>query len=206
MSIFKNREEAGELLAKRLKQLSIEQPFVFALPRGGVLVGEPIAKCFHVPLDIFTVRKIGAPHNPEFSIGAVTETGYVYFHKPYLERLGLQKKDLAGAVHKEKEELERRLSSYRKHEFPYIKNVSVIIVDDGLATGITMYAAARSLRRQDPKKIFLAVPVSSKEALLLVELFVDKTVVLYVPEDMESVGRYYEDFHQLTDEEVLKKL
>ncbi len=207
MPLFKNREEAGELLGRKLLKHSLKHPYVFALPRGGVIVAKKIAELYNVPFDLFIVRKIGAPYSPEFSIGAITETGYTYINKSYISQAHISDDTVEEIIKKEENEMNRRITEYKKARvIPALKDETTILVDDGLATGITMYAAVQSIHSLKPHKLYVAAPVVSQEAWDMIREYVAGIITLHVPEKMQAVGQYYEDFHQLTDEEVLREL
>ncbi len=190
MMIFKDRQAAGKLLAERLKNTKAD--LVLGIPRGGVVVASEIAKQLSLPLDVVITRKIGAPFQSELALGAVDPDGEVVGEQ------GL-------GVGKELQEIKRRGKLYRQGKKPLnLKNKSVILVDDGLATGLTAASAINYLRRHGAKEIILAVPVASKEALGKIKA--DKVEVLHVPLFLDAIGRFYQSFEQVSDEEVVELL
>src|SRR6266568_2209480 len=205
--MFEDRIEAGKMLSEKLKKYEKENPLVVALPRGGVAVGFPIAKALHAPLEVEVVRKLGAPQNLEFGIGAVAEDGVVYLGKDMLEYFQISQSTLRLIQDREMLELERRKQLYRDGKpLPLLTNRTVILVDDGLATGVTARAAILSIKKHHPKKIIFAVPVCSKEIVVALRLMVDSIICLELPEKLDAIGRYYRDFAQVSDEEVLALL
>ncbi|MFA5128777.1 MAG: phosphoribosyltransferase [Patescibacteria group bacterium] len=206
--IFKNRVEAGQKLAETLKKFKDAQgTLILALPRGGVVVGFEVAKTLSLPMDIIVPRKIGAPGNPEFAIGAITEQGVGIFDEMVIGTYGITESYLQNEIKKEKAEAERRLKLYRGTRPPLdLKNKTVIIVDDGLATGMTMRAAIKTAKKLRAEKIIVAIPVTSPEAAELVKKEVDEIIYLEAPAFFGAVGSFYEEFGQTTDEEVIDLL
>lgn len=208
---FRDRREAGRELAARLRQRQDEgglaDPVVLALPRGGVVVATEVAHALDAPLDVLVVRKIGAPFHEEYGVGAMTGEGVPVFDEIALQRLGLSESDLAPVVARERAELRRREELYRRgRPAPELGGRSVIVVDDGLATGSTARAALRALRAQGPGWLLLAVPVGAPEAVALMRVEADEVVCLYEPAAFLAVGQWYEEFEQVTDEDVLEAL
>ena len=203
--IFKNRQEAGQKLAEKLKEFkSQKNTIILALPRGGVVTAFEIAKELNLPLDLVVPRKIGAPDNEEYAIGAITETGEGIFNQEAIDTLGVPQEYLDKKVADEKEEAQRRLKTYRQDRpILNLKNKTVIIVDDGIATGLTMRAAIKSVKEKKAKEIIVAVPVSAQDSLKTINKEVDKTICLDAPLFFGAVGAFYEDFGQTTDEEVI---
>src|SRR5579862_1393721 len=182
-SMFEDRIEAGKQLAGRLKKYENESPLVVALPRGGVAVGFPIAKTLHAPLEVEIVRKLGAPQNLELGIGAIAEDGVVYLDKDMLDYFQVSKGTLRLIQEREKAELERRRQLYRcGKSLGLLTNRTVILVDDGLATGVTARVAILSLKKHHPKKIIFAVPVCSQETAIAIRLLVDAVICIEHPE------------------------
>ncbi|MCG3040355.1 phosphoribosyltransferase [Streptomyces fenghuangensis] len=208
---FHDRTQAGRMLAEPLRDLQraeeIGDPLVLALPRGGVPVGEEVARALHAPLDVLVARKIGAPFNPEFGIGAIAGEGPPLFDERSLRMLGLTAGDLTGQVERERTELRRRERLYRGGRPALeLRGRSVIVVDDGLATGVTARAALHAARVMEPEVLVLAVPVSSVQAAAAMEQVADRLVCLETPPSFQGVGQWYEDFHQVGDEEVIAAL
>jgi predicted phosphoribosyltransferase len=170
-------------------------------------VAVEVARALDAPLDVLVVRKIGAPFHEEFGVGAMAGDGVPLFDEDALLRLGLSEADLAPVVERERAELRRREQSYRQgRPAPGLRGRTVIVVDDGLATGSTARAALRALRAQDPGHLVLAVPVGSTEGVALMRSEADEVVCLYEPAAFMAVGQWYEEFDQLTDEDVLDAL
>lgn len=205
--IFANRQDAGQKLAAKLLDYRDKQPIVLGIPRGGVIVAAEVAKELNAPLDVIIPRKIGAPGNPELAVGAVAPDGTAIFDERALNMLGLQITDLQEGVAQQISEIERRTKSYRGNRKPLsLQGKAVIVVDDGIATGLTAKAALRSVRKQKPESLVLAVPVTTMEAAVQLQKETDKLVCLLVPEVFYAVGQFYRDFSQTTDEEVIETL
>lgn len=204
MKIFKDRQAAGLLLAERLKGFKAD--LVLGIPRGGVIVAAEVAKALKLPLDILVTRKIGAPMQPELALGAIDPDGIAVWDEKLLEELRFKMEDLGDKVKSEWKELKRREDLYRGDRGDLkIEEKTIILVDDGMATGQTTLAACKYLRRHGAKTI-LAIPVASKDALERVKLEVDETVVLDTPEPFGAVGQFYHQFEPVTDEEVVQLL
>ncbi|MGV1049904.1 MAG: phosphoribosyltransferase [Solirubrobacterales bacterium] len=204
---FADRQEAGERLAAQLAELAGESPVVVALPRGGVPVGKEIADALGAPLEILAVRKLGMPRNPEFGFGAVAEDGSYAIDPEAVAVAHVLNSELEQVVARETDELRRRVAIYRGERAPLeLRDRTVIVVDDGVATGLTDTAALRAIRRRGPRRLVLAVPVCSPEALGRLEAEADEVVCLRVPPLLRSVGEHYRDFSQVSDEEVLDAL
>jgi putative phosphoribosyl transferase len=204
---FEDRTDAGRQLAERLIHLRSERPIVVALPRGGVPVGYQIARALDAPLDVLIARKLGAPGQPELGIGAIAQGGALYLHREILQMLGVPRDYLERVAAAELAEIERRLRRYRGSRPPLdVHDRTAIVVDDGLATGVTMHAAVRALREQQPRRLVLAVPVGAPETVESFRDEVDEVVVLQTPAQFHAVGLWYRDFTQTTDEEVLELL
>ncbi|WP_431997728.1 phosphoribosyltransferase [Streptomyces fungicidicus] len=208
---FRDRRQAGRELAARLRERrdegALPHPVVLALPRGGVAVAAEVAHALDAPLDVLVVRKIGAPFHEEFGVGAMAGDGVPVFDEDSLLRLGLSESDLAAVVARERAELRRREERYRQgRPPPDTRGRTVIVVDDGLATGSTARAALRALRARDPGRLVLAVPVGAAEGLALMRSEADEVLCLHEPAAFMAVGQWYEEFDQLTDEDVLDAL
>jgi predicted phosphoribosyltransferase len=210
--IFKDRFEAGKLLAKRLKKLKDEgkiiNPVVVALPRGGVPVGFEIAKELNAPLDILFVKKIPSPLNEEAAIGSVSEAGQLFINKEALEKLGAMGVEVDDEYIRNKaiekiQDMARKRDIYKAEPIP-LEDKDVILVDDGVATGASMYLAAQSVVREHPRSIIIAVPVAplDESVLNMLRSVSYHLEILQTPPLFMSVGQWYEDFHQLSDEEV----
>ncbi|MBW6439862.1 phosphoribosyltransferase [Actinoplanes hulinensis] len=203
--IFANRAEAGRALADRLAHLlgADRHPLVLALPRGGLPVAGPVAERLGGDLDIVVARKIGSPRYPEFGVGAIAEDGPPVYDPDNLRYAGVTEADLAGVLAAERAELARRIQRYRGgRPAPPVAGRTVIVVDDGLATGVTAHAALRWVREQGPGRLILAAPVCAPQARDALSAEADEVVCLSAPDPFYAVGRWYEDFEQLTDEDV----
>lgn len=200
---FKDREEAGHQLAEALKAHAGEaRLLVVALPRGGLVPGRIVADALGAPLDIVVPRKIGAPLNPEYAIGALTETGDVIWNEAL--RAAVDSADLAAIVAKEKAEAIRRLETYRRGMPPRdFEGKTVIVVDDGAATGYTMRAAVASVRRQKAGRVIVALPICSADVLENLKKEADETVVLVKPALFGALGAFYTSFPEVGDDEVI---
>jgi|DewCreStandDraft_2_1066082.scaffolds.fasta_scaffold00455_22 predicted phosphoribosyltransferase len=205
--IFRDRAEAGQRLARHLEKYRGEPGFVLALPRGGVVVGAEVAGELHFPLDVIIVRKIGAPGNPEFGIGAVAETGDYEISEEVVRELWIPRGYIDRAIQAEMEEIRRRARLYREgRPLPAVEGRTVILVDDGVATGHTIRVAAIALRRLNPKLVVIAVPVAPPEAIPRLQEVADDVVCLATPEPFLAVGRFYDRFEQVSDAQVIEIL
>lgn len=205
--IFANRQKAGNELGQALQKYKNEDLVVIGIPRGGVVVAARVAKILRTSLDVIIPRKIGAPHNPEVAIGAVTQDGTLIKDEALIKLLGITDTeifDLAGQV---EHEISRRVKIYRGGRSGVVmRNKTVIIVDDGIATGFTIKAALQSVRKAEANRLVLAVPVAPSETIAELNKLVDDLVCLDVPEVFYAVGQFYSDFDQTTDEEVIELL
>jgi putative phosphoribosyl transferase len=206
--IYRDRRDAGKQLAERLKEYANRNDvLVLALPRGGVPVAFEVAKALNAPLDIFLVRKLGVPGHEELAMGAIASGGVRVFNDDVINYLGIPSRVIDAVAEKELKELERRERSYRgDRPEPDVRGKTIILVDDGLATGSTMRAAAAALREQGPARIIVAVPVSAVQTCDEYRMGVDEIVCTYTPEPFFGVGQWYLDFSQTTDEEVRQLL
>jgi putative phosphoribosyl transferase len=210
--VFSNRWEAGHALAARVAQHLRQQqitgrPLVLALPRGGVPIGQVVAEEIDGDLDIAVVRKIGMPGQPEFGVGAVTADGRVLFDEATLRWVGISPAQLADDVERERAEAVRRLDLYRGRRPPAaVAGRVAIVVDDGLATGVTARAALHAVRDQRPAQLIFAAPTCAADAAQRVEAEADAVICLVRSEEFTAVGRWYRDFAQVSDDEVKKIL
>lgn len=204
--MFQNREDAGRQLAKRLERYRGADAVVLALPRGGVVVGYEIAQALALPLDIVVTRKIGHPTNPEYAICAVDEKGTLLCDEAERESVG--KEWLTKEVERQRKEAERRVRTYRGKEKPTkIKGKTVIIADDGIATGLTMRLAIRAVQAEMPSRVVVAAPVAPSEIVQKLKREVDELIVLLPPEEFAgAVGAHYQEFKQVEDDTVIKLL
>lgn len=203
---FHDRAEAGRSLAKALSHYSGSDAVVLALPRGGVTVAAPIATTLHAPLDLILVRKIGVPYQPELAMGAIADSGktIIVRNEDVIEAAGVSQSEFDLVCDKELTEIERRRSLYlgdRKR--PEVNGRVAIVVDDGIATGATTRAALRAVRLCEPKKLVLAVPVGPTDTLEAIGDEADEVVCLEAYDRFDAIGRFYADFHQVSDEEVI---
>jgi len=204
---FDDRRDAGIRLGAALLPLAARQPVVVALPRGGVPVGREVADALGAPLEILAVRKLGAPHNPEYGIGAIAEDGTRVFDPEALAVLGIDGGVLDSIVARETAELRRRVAAYRADRAPVsIADRTTIVVDDGVATGVTDTAALRALRRMRPRRLILAVPVCAPDSAARLREEADEMVCLAEPTRLYGVGQWYRDFSQVSDEDVIAAL
>ena len=208
MTPFANRKEAGQKLASCLLTYhNMPNTIVIALPRGGVPVGYEIAKRLNLPLDILIVRKLGVPGYEELAIGALASGGFCLINQEILRTLPIALKEIESVIIKEKKELKRREELYRGNKpFPELTEQVVILVDDGLATGASMKVAVRAIRQKKPKTIIVAAPVCAAESCKKLEAEADQVICFLTPPYFTSVGNWYKDFSQLTDEEVRQLL
>ncbi len=205
--VFLDRRDAGRQLAAQLAPLAKERPVVIALPRGGVPVAFEVARVLGAPLDVLAVRKLGAPGNPEFGVGAITEDGTAVLNTDTARRVGMTDGVLEATVEREVSELRRRVERYRDGRRTLdVRGRTVIIVDDGLATGLTDLAAVRALRARGAGRIVVAVPVGARESVALVGEEADEVVCHTIPHELLGVGRFYEDFSPVSDAEVVALL
>ncbi|HVG03148.1 MAG TPA: phosphoribosyltransferase [Nitrospira sp.] len=206
--MFTNREEAGRLLAQELSALRDDaDAILLALPRGGVVVAFQMSLSLHLPLDVLVTRKIGAPGNPEYALGAVSETGAVYWNREAAETLLLSEPRRQSAVRAQQQEIARRVVLYRQgRPFPELTDRTVILVDDGLATGATFFASVAAIRQKFPRRVLGAIPVAPQSAAHEAQSLLDQLIVLDVPEPFYAVGNFYDDFTQVNDREVLRCL
>jgi putative phosphoribosyl transferase len=205
---FQDRTEAGQILARKLRAFA-ERPdvIVCALPRGGVPIGAEIAKVLDVPLTVFMVRKLGVPGHEELAMGALTSGGMRLINRGVVERLGIPDSLIEGVAYREMQELARREKLYcRGQRLPEVEGRVVILTDDGIATGSTMFLAVEALRRQGAGYIVVAVPVAPAEAISRLRGVADQVACLAEPEPFAAVGEWYRDFRQLTDHEVCQIL
>lgn len=206
--MFIDRQDAGKKLAPHLaKYKSKPNVLVIGLPRGGVVLAYEVALFLKQPLDVICPRKVGAPYNPELALGAITETGEGYFNEDLITNIGVSPKYLEAECAKEKAVAQRRLSLFRKNLPPLnFADKTVIIVDDGLATGATMKAAIQSIKGQKADYIVVAVPVAPPDTAAEIKAMCDEFICLDTPWGFQAVGQFYQIFGQTEDEEVVRLL
>ncbi len=205
---FRDRTEAGQALAKALSAYARKKDvLILALPRGGVVVADAAAKDLSLPMDIWLVRKLGVPGHEEMAMGAVSMGGLCHVDSNIVSLLGIPDVLVQQTVARERLELDRRNRLYRQGKpAPKLKNKTVIVVDDGLATGATMHAAVLSLREAHARRIVVAVPVGPASACDTLENIADEVICVHRPEPFVGVGQWYRDFAQVDDDEVLEIL
>lgn len=206
--LFYDRHEAGRLLAKKLASLTGQaNTLVLGLARGGVVVAFEVAKALALPLNVVVPRKVGAPGNEELALGSIMEDGEGVFNSSIIKMLGVSQTYLKQAIEKEKSRAHQRLTYYRQYTpLPAIKDHTIILVDDGIATGSTMLASIKAMRKAEAQKVIVAIPVSSMDAMPLMEEAADEVVCLDCPENFFGVGQFYSHFGQTEDEEVVRLL
>lgn len=206
MIIFKNRQEAGEKLAEKLQEYKgSKEILILGIPRGGVVVGATLAKKLEVKFDLIIPRKLPIPENPEMGFGAILSDGTVLLNDDVVTAYNISPRTIQIISREVLKEVKRREQEYRgTTKFPIVKDKIIILVDDGLATGFTMLAAIRAIKKHQPKKVIVAVPVSPEDSIKRVKPQVDDIICLHVQAGYGSfaVASFYQDFHDLTDEEV----
>ena len=209
--MFKNREEAGKILGNKLKVLldenKIKDPVIVAIPRGGIAIGKEVAKILNAPMDILFIKKIPAPNNEELAIGSISENGLVFLNQEFVNSLNVDEEYIRNTGIEKIQEIARLRDKY-KIEPIMLEDKDVILVDDGIATGASMFLAAQSIVRDRPRNVIIASPVAPNDNQIFEML---KSVshhleILETPNMFMSVGKWYDDFHQLSDKEVKELL
>ncbi len=205
---FRDRKDAGRQLAEQLDRYRDEDPVVLALPRGGVPVGYEVARALKAPLDVFIARKLGAPNQPELGIGAVAQDGARVLNERIVRQISASEEYIERIAAEETAEAERRLKLFRGegHPEPKVRERTAILVDDGVATGVTTRAAIQALQRRNPRRLVLAVPVCAAQTAELLRQEVDELICLQTPSDLVAIGLWYQNFEQTSDEEVIELL
>jgi predicted phosphoribosyltransferase len=205
---FRDRAEAGRVLAEKLADYAgLEDVIVLALPRGGVPVAYEVASALGAPLDVFLVRKLGAPGHEELAMGAIASGGVVVTNDEVVKAMDVQADEILDAIASERRELARREEAYRDGRPPVdVRGKTVILIDDGLATGSSMRAAVTALRRQGPARIVVAVPIGAASTCAELQSIADDCICAVTPEPFRAVGLWYEDFSQTEDDEVAELL
>lgn len=205
---FTNREEAGRRLVEKLiRYRDHPAAIILALPRGGVAVGYQLSLGLHLPLDVFITRKLGAPDNPEYALGAVGETGTIYLNPEAVAAFSLTHADVKELVQAQQQEISRRQTLYRQgRRLLTLTDRTVILVDDGIATGSTFFASVQSIRHLKPRRLIGAIPVGPVETIREARTQVDELVVLATPDPFWAVGNHYMDFTQVDDRDVVEYL
>lgn len=207
-ALFRDRHEAGKLLAKQLTHYEgANDAIVIALPRGGVVVGYDVSLALTLPLDVLITRKLGTPSNPELAMGAIAETGYVHMNPDVMREYHITHAQLEKEIAAQKSEMHRRTQRYREgRALPSLRSKTVILVDDGIATGATFLASLGAITKEETTRVVAAVPVAPPRMVDKLKGLVDEVVVLYSPEWFFGVGQFYEQFPQVEDEEVVASL
>jgi putative phosphoribosyl transferase len=207
MAYFANRVEAGQRLATALKDVAVKDGIVLAIPRGGVVVGYEVAEALNLPLDVIIPRKIGAPGNPEYAIGAITEDGTLILDENVIAYMNVPSDYVERESENQRLEIQRRMKLYRQNApYPNLKGRDVIVVDDGIATGSTMKAALASVKNRGANTVVAAVPVGPPSTIEELKTQADHVVCLFTPESFYAIGEFYDDFSQTMDEEVIDLL
>lgn len=208
LRVFKDRKDGGVQLASRLKDYKDrEGVLVLALPRGGVVTGDEVASYLNCPLDVIIIRKLGFPGQPELAIGATSETGTVVLNESIISAFGVSEEYIRDEISSQNAVIERRVNLYRKGQgIPDLKGKTIILLDDGAATGATMKVAISTLKAEDIERLIVALPVAPPETAEELRKMADELICLETPDDFMAVGSYYQDFTQVTDEDVVKIL
>lgn len=205
--IFIDRRDAGNKISMELEKFKDDNPIILAVPRGGIVTAYETIKKFEFQWDLIIPRKIGAPHNKELAIGAVTSDGTYFVDEKYIDMLNVSQEYIKKEAYEQTEEIKRRLKKYKGNEnFPEVKDKTAIIIDDGIATGFTILAAIRSVKKHGAKKIILAIPVAPHDTVAQLEAVVDEVICLLIPDEFYAVGLHYKNFKQTTDEEVINMI
>lgn len=209
--LFADRTDAGIQLVKKLQEYQLHHPVVLAIPRGGVPIGYQLAINLDAPLDLVVIRKLGAPGNPELAIGAIAPGGIKILDEQIIRQYHITEAEITAVEWRERQELERRMREYgRSISLPDIQDKTAIIVDDGLATGITAQAAVVSILHFQPAHLIVAAPICSEDAMMRITQFLrpnqDFIVCLSIPHHFQAISSWYQQFEQVTDEEVVSLL
>src|SRR5262245_3274362 len=206
--MFRDREEAGRMLAEKLSRYRDDPTgLILALPRGGVAVGYQLSLALHILLDVFITRKIGAPGNPEYAIGALAETGYRYLNQEAISSFDLSGHELERLIHAQEKEIARRKALYRQgRPLPNLTGRTVLLVDDGIATGSTFKVSALAIRSLQPRCLVGVIPIGPPSTLREMRTHVDELIVLMMPDPFYAVGNFFDDFTQVEDRDVVEYL
>ena len=201
--MFKDRNDAGRRLLKELERFKAENPLILAVPRGGVVTAHEMIKELALEWDLIILRKIGAPHNKEVAIGAISYDGSYFTDEGYVHMLGVSPRYIEEEAAFQLDEIKRRMREYKgTDDFPKVRDRTVIIVDDGIATGFTLLAAVKSVKQQGASKVIIAVPVAPQDTVERLSKEVDEVICLEVPEEFYAVGMHYKNFSEVTDVEI----
>jgi predicted phosphoribosyltransferase len=201
---FRDRTEAGNLLAERLAKMGYSPAIVLGIPRGGIILADIVARKLSADFDIVIPRKLGAPENEELAIGAVMEDGTSYINRYIVNALRIPQDYIENEKAHQAAEIKRRAAAYRKPGEYRISGKNAILVDDGIATGATVIASARWARKQNPSSLSVAVPVAPPQSVEVLEQEADSVIVLHTPRDFASVGQFYEEFTPVSDDQVMQ--
>jgi len=204
--VFATRQDAGRTLGAYLKDLKIQADLVFGLPRGGVVVAAEVASLLHLPLGVIVVRKIGHPRYREFAVGALAEPETLILDQTSIATTGVASAELEAVIAEEKQRLKEYRHKFEQDRAPALADRHLLLADDGLATGASMEAAVLAARKSGVRQLTVAVPVASEPAVLRIERVADRVLACFVDPDFDAVGRYYQQFPQTTDEEVIQLL
>lgn len=206
--LFHDRHDAGRRLAQVLiPYKGTKDAIILALPRGGVVIGYELSRALHLPLDVFVTRKLGTPGNPELAMGALTETGYRHLNTDIIQSFGVSPVELEEEVQRQQQEIERRIKQYRKDKsLPPLSGRTVLLVDDGIATGATFYASLEALRVLKVHRLVAAAPVAPPNVRSELGARADEAVILETPQPFFGIGQFYQDFTQMEDEAVVHLL
>jgi putative phosphoribosyl transferase len=204
-ALFEDRHHAGKQLAQRLLHYrEAKDTIIIALPRGGVVVGYDISLALRLPLDVLITRKLGTPSNPELAMGALAETGFRHMNEDVIRGYDISQTDLEEEVLRQQREIDRRIRCYREGQpLPCLKGHTVILVDDGIATGATFFASLGALFKAETKRIVAAVPVAPPRVVMELKNLIDEVLVLHTSEWFFGIGQFYEQFLQVEDDEVI---
>lgn len=201
--MFTDRKDAGRQLLKELERFRNESPLILAVPRGGVIIAHEIIKELGLEWDLIIPHKIGAPHNKEVAVGAVSYDGSYFTDQNYVAMLGISDRYIEEEAAFQLDEIKRRMREYKgTDDFPDVRDRTVIIVDDGIATGFTILAAIKSVRKQGANKVIIAVPVAPKDTVERLSREVNEVICLEVPDEFYAVGMHYTNFSEVADEEI----
>ena len=200
--IFQNRIDAAKQLAKNLEWVKNDDPLILAIPRGGVVIGDVIASLLNAKLDIIISRKISAPHNPELAIGALMQDMRYFPNEDIVRMLNIPQKYIESQISSKLKEIEHRLIKFRGTKEYHLEGKTIVLVDDGIATGATLFVVIQWIKKQKPKQLIVAVPVGPKETIDKLNSIVDKVVVLQSPVYFNAVGEFYREFEQVEDSQV----
>jgi putative phosphoribosyl transferase len=203
--LFKDRHDAGQRLAQKLvHHKGAKDTIVIALPRGGVVVGYDISLALRLPLDVFITRKLGMPLNPELAMGALAETGYRHMNTDVIQHYRVSQEEVEAEISRQRSEIDRRIQRYRGgRALPSLKGQTIILVDDGIATGATFYASLGAILKEEMTRVVAAVPVAPPQVATELKELVAELVVLHTSEWFFGIGQFYERFSQVEDEEVI---